>query len=98
MAFMANSFGSVGRAVASDSIDPRFNSVHQQILFTINCIKSALKRPKLRKETGNGPFKTVAFIPFSLFNFGLVTTCYGQKAVYWRPACAGRNELVQETW
>ena len=28
--------GSVGRAVASDTRDPRFESSHQQILFTIN--------------------------------------------------------------
>ena len=36
-------FGSVGRAVASNIRDSRFNSSHLQILFSINCIKSVLK-------------------------------------------------------
>ena len=31
--------GSVGRAVASDTRDPRFESNHRQILFAINIIK-----------------------------------------------------------
>ena len=30
---------SVGRVVASDTRDPRFESNHWQIIFTINCIQ-----------------------------------------------------------
>ena len=42
--------GSVGRAVASDNRDPRFESSLQEILFTINCIgktKIKKKRPRM---------------------------------------------------
>ena len=44
------SSGSVGRAVASDNRDPRFESSLQEILFTINCIgktKIKKKRPRM---------------------------------------------------
>ena len=52
--------GSVGRAVASKTRGPRFESSHWQKfiyiehLFTANCV---LKRQKKEKEAGNGPFK-----------------------------------------
>ena len=39
--------GSVGRVVASNSRGPRFESIHRQILFTINCIKDKKKRPAI---------------------------------------------------
>ena len=38
--------GSVGRAVASDTRDPWFESSNRQILFTIKRIKSVLKGRK----------------------------------------------------
>ena len=49
--------GSVGRAVASDTRDPRFESRHRQTfikhLFTVSCVeKTKIKK----KEAGNGPF------------------------------------------
>ena len=53
---MGSGCSSVGRAVASNTRGPRFESRHRQIfmehLFTVNCI--VLKRRK--KEAGNGPF------------------------------------------
>ena len=45
--------GSVGRAVASDTRDPRFESQHRQTLST-NC---TLKDENKEKQAGNGPFK-----------------------------------------
>ena len=36
--------------------DPRFESSHRQILFTIDCIEVALKMTKIKKkEASNGP-------------------------------------------
>ena len=43
-------FGSVGRAVASDTNEPRFESSHQQTLFTTNCIEAVLQRQKMKKQ------------------------------------------------
>ena len=52
--------GSVGRAVASDTRDPRLESRHWQTLikhlFTVNCVE---KTKTKKKEAGNGPFKKV---------------------------------------
>ena len=50
--------GSVCRAVASDTRDPRFDSSHWQDfimnIFTVNCCgETKIKR----KEPGNGPLK-----------------------------------------
>ena len=55
--FRGSGCGSVDRAVASDTRDPRFESRHWQTfikhLFTVNCVeKTKIKR----KEAGNGPF------------------------------------------
>ena len=36
-------YGSVGRAVASDTRDPRFKFSHEQILFAVNCIQNNYK-------------------------------------------------------
>ena len=54
---MGSGCGSVGRAVAFDTRDPRFDSSHQQTfikhLFNVNCVeKTKIKK----KEAGNGPF------------------------------------------
>ena len=38
--------GSVGRAVAADTRDPRFESSHRQNLSTINCIE----KTKIKKK------------------------------------------------
>ena len=46
---MGSGCGSVGRAVASDAISPRFKSSHRQT-FTSDCIE------KKKKEAGDGPF------------------------------------------
>ena len=54
--------GSVGRAAASDSRDPRFESGHRQILFSISCNKITKNKEKV---AGNGPFKKSR-----LFSFG----------------------------
>ena len=51
-----NGCSSVGRAVASDTQDPRFKSSHQEILFSMYSFKSVLKRQKYKKEERNGPF------------------------------------------
>ena len=48
--------GLVDRAVASETRDPRFESNHRQILFTINCI---IKDKNKENEAGNGPFKNL---------------------------------------
>ena len=53
---MGSGCGSVGRAIASNTRDPRFESCHQQNLST-NCIIE--EEENKEKETGNGP-------PFSL--------------------------------
>ena len=57
---MGSGCGSVGRAVASDTRGPRFESSHRQKfintkhLYTVNCV---LKKTKIKeKEAGNGPF------------------------------------------
>ena len=51
--------GSVGRAVASDTRDPQFESSHWQTfiknLFIVNCAEKTKKVKK--KEAGNGLFK-----------------------------------------
>ena len=61
--------GSVGRAVASNTRGPRFESSHQQIyiehLFTINCIE---KTKINKKRPGMAHFKKKDFHP--LFQFG----------------------------
>ena len=47
----------VGRAVASKSIGPQFESSHRQTLYylyTVNCIEMTKIK---KKEAGNGPFK-----------------------------------------
>ena len=55
-------FGSVGRAVASNIRDSRFNSSHLQILFSINCIKSVLKIWKKQKRgREQSIFKTMLY-------------------------------------
>ena len=56
--------GSVGRAVASKSRGPRFESSHRQkFIFTLNiCLLSTVycKDKNKEKEAGNGPFLTMA--------------------------------------
>ena len=45
---MCNGCGSVGRTVASDTRDPRFQSWNREILFSINCAGNAkIKRPRM---------------------------------------------------
>ena len=51
--------GSVGRAVASDTRDPRFESNHRQKNYILNiCLLSTVywKDENKEKEAGNGPF------------------------------------------
>ena len=57
---MGSGCDSVGRAVASDTRDPRFKSSHWQTLiehfFTANCVE----KTKIKiKKAGNGPFKKI---------------------------------------
>ena len=50
----------IGRAFASDTRGPWFESTHQQNLYWTFLLPTALKRRKKRKkETGNCPFKKV---------------------------------------
>ena len=59
---LGNGCVSVGRAVASNSRGPQFESSHKQKfiyidhLFTVNCV---LKRWNKEKEAGNGLFKKI---------------------------------------
>ena len=51
---MGSGGGSVGRAVAYDTRDPRFKSQHRQNLFTNG---NQIEKTKKEKEAGNGPSK-----------------------------------------
>ena len=42
--------GSVRRAIDSGTKDPRFESMHGQILFTINCIINCSGETKIKKK------------------------------------------------
>ena len=55
---LENGCSSVGRAVASDTQDPRFKSSHQEILFSMYSFKSVLKRQKYRKRGKEWPILT----------------------------------------
>ena len=59
---MGSGCGAVGRAVASISRGPRFESRHRQkfiVHFTVNCVE----RTKIKeKEAGNGPFFKNSFV------------------------------------
>ena len=52
---MGSGCGSVGRAVASDTRGPQFESSHRKIKFILNTYlpSTVLKR---QKQAGNGPF------------------------------------------
>ena len=50
--------GAVGRAVASDTRGPRFESSHRQLLLNIYLLLTVCRKDKNKeKEAGNGPFK-----------------------------------------
>ena len=46
VAYAGSGCSKVDRVVASDNIDPQFESYHWQILFTINRIKNYIERRK----------------------------------------------------
>ena len=49
--------GAVGRAVASDTRGPRFESSHWQLLLNIYLLLTVCRKDKNKeKEAGNGPF------------------------------------------
>ena len=48
----------VGRAVASDTRDLRFESSHRQILFIVNCIKKLY----YKDDENNGPFYKMSVV------------------------------------
>ena len=54
--------GTVGRAVASDARDPRFESSHRQFnLLPFDCFINCIENMKMKKkEAGNSPFSTTA--------------------------------------
>ena len=59
MQVLGSSCGSMGRVVASDNRDLRFESSHKQILFS-NKLKLYLKDENMEKEAWNSPiFKEV---------------------------------------
>ena len=49
--------GSIGRAVASNTRDPQFESSQRQILFIISCIEMTET-----KEAGNGPIFNITIL------------------------------------
>ena len=50
--------GAVGRAVASNSRGPRFESSHRQILLNIYLLLTVSRKDENKeKEAGNGTFK-----------------------------------------
>ena len=49
---MGSGCGTVGRAVASDTSDPKFEYSHPILLFSLNCFE----RHNKEKEAGNGQF------------------------------------------
>ena len=50
-----NGWGAVGRAVASNIRDLRFESSHQKILFGINCFQNRIEKTKKRNRDRIGP-------------------------------------------
>ena len=48
---MGSGCGTVGRAIDSDTRDPRLKSSHRQLVSTTNCNENK------EKLTGNGPIK-----------------------------------------
>ena len=82
---MGSGCGAVGKAFPSYSRDPRFESSHRLISFTItiNCIEET----KLKKETGNGPtFLRKSFCAVisvtrlgDLLNFGQLFKAFGNN-------------------
>ena len=50
---MGSGGGSVGRAVATDTKDPRFKSQHRQFFLPI--VRFNVKDKNKEKETGKGP-------------------------------------------
>ena len=69
--FMGSGCGSVGRAVASDTRDPQFESSHRKAfikhLFTVNCVvKTKIKK----KRPGMAYFLTnIHFVRYTLTNY-----------------------------
>ena len=50
-------YGAVGRAVASNTRDPRFESSHRQYYILSTQLKNCIEKTKIeKKEAGNGPF------------------------------------------
>ena len=55
---MGSGCGAVGRAVASDTRGPRFESSHRQLLLNIYLLLTVCRKDENKeKEAGNGPFK-----------------------------------------
>ena len=56
--YLGNGCGAVGRVVASDTRDPRFESSHWQYFLLSTALKSCIKKTKIKKKgAGNGPIK-----------------------------------------
>ena len=50
-------YGAVGRAVASNTRDPRFESSHRQYYILSTQLKNCIEKTKIeKKQAGNGPF------------------------------------------
>ena len=65
---------SVGRVVASNTRSPWFKCTHRQFLFTIKCIRNAIKRRvNKEKEARNGKMKNSAMVS-STYNHVIIVS------------------------
>ena len=75
--------GSVGRAVASDSRGPRFESSHRQkFILNIYC-QLSWKDENKEKEAGNGPFKKKSSFLVSMLKNFFVGYSLKQWTIIW---------------
>ena len=83
--------GTVGRAVASNTRGPRFESSHRQILdkLSVNCIE----KTKKWKEAGNGPFLTFLGM-YMLFLYYRCATFCGKNTNRYFGLLAGVNWTI----
>ena len=74
---------SVARVVASDTRDPRFESSHWQMLFTLNCIKTRVEKTKIKeKEAGIGTNRSCPKPKkVSYFQISFQSSAYGHNPI-----------------
>ena len=78
--FEGSGCGAVGRAVASDTRGPRFESSHRQLLLNIYLLLTVCRKDKNKeKEAGNGPFKKKHFFGRNLGLESLLLCLYNSN-------------------